>query len=139
MPRIQHLDEIAQERGTYPVKFTFKDKLRQDILAAAMPTCRWWLTDMTGTAINSRIGAVISEITNPLYVVLSADDLQILDKNNGYEDRLLTLMGTYDSDIGNALPFTYAVSFTILNNLVMPSHLNVLVVDAVVADDVTYV
>ncbi len=139
MPRIQHLDKIAQEEGTYPVKFNFKDSLRQLIEASAVTAVNWWLTDMTGTILNSRSQVAISEITNPLYIVLQGDDLQILDKENGYEERLVTLKGNYNSDLGNALPFTYAFSFTLLNNLIVASNLNVSVVDVIFTGDAIYV
>ncbi len=139
MPRIQHLDKIAQEEGTYPVKFTFRDSLRQLIDTAAITGISWWLTDLTGTVINNRSEVVIAVIANPQYIVLSGDDLQILDKDNGYEERLVTLKGTYNSDLGNALPFTYAVGFTLLNNLIVASDLFVSVADVIFTGDVTYV
>jgi len=139
MPRIQHLDKIAQEEGTYPVVFTFKDSLRQVIEASAVPTCSWWLSDMTGTIINLRSEIAVSEITNPLSIVLSGDDLQILDKDMGYEERLVTLKGTYNSDLGNALPFTYAVSFTLLNNLIVASDLFISVAEVIFTGDTVYV
>ena len=139
MPRIQHLDKIAQEEGTYPVKFIFKDSLRQEIEAAAITAVSWWLTDMTGTIVNSKSEVLVAVITNPLYLIISGDDLQILDKDNGYENRLITLKGTYDSDLGNALPFTYAVSFSLLNNLIIASNLNVSVVDVIFTGDMIYV
>jgi len=135
MPRIQHLDKIAQEEGTYPVKFTFKDSLRQLINAASITAIDWWLTDMTGTVINSRSQVAVVVITNPFYVVATGDDLQILNKENGYEERLITLKGTYNSDRGNALPFTYAVGFTLLNNLIIASNLNVAVADVIFTGD----
>ncbi|MCK5015641.1 MAG: hypothetical protein KAS32_01100 [Candidatus Peribacteraceae bacterium] len=139
MPRIQHLDNIAQEEGTYPVRFTFKDSLRQEIDASAIVSINWWLSDMTGTIINSRSQVVVSEIINPYYLVLQGDDLQILDKDAGYEERLITLRGIYNSDLGNGFPFTYAVSFSLLNNLIVASHLNIEVVDVIFAGDLVYV
>lgn len=136
MPRIQHLDKIAQEESTYPVKFIFKDSLRQEIDASAVTAVDWWLTDMTGTVLNSRSQVTVSEITNPLYIILKGDDLQILDKENGYEERLITLKGVYNSDLANALPFTYAVGFSLLNNLIVASNLNISVVDVIFTGDV---
>lgn len=119
MPRIQHLDNVAQEEGTYPLKFTFTDSLRRELSASAITSVTWWLTGTTGTVVNERSAVEVSAITNPQYIVLSGDDLQILDSVNGSEERLLTLKGLYDSDLGDDLPFTYAVSFTVLNNLVV--------------------
>lgn len=139
MPRIEHLDTIAQEEGTYPVKFSFKDKLRQLIEIASVTAVNWWLSDLTGTILNARSNVSVSELTNPLYIVLSGDDLQILDKLNGYEERIVTLKGLYNSDHGNALPFTYAVGFTLLNNLIVSSHLFVEVADVIFTGDVVNV
>lgn len=135
MPRIEHLDKIAQEEGTYPVKIMFKDKLRQLIEASAVTAVNWWLSDMTGTIINSRSNVSVSEITNPLYIIPTGDDLQILDKENGYEERLITIKGLYNSDLGNAFPFTYAVGFTLLNNRIVSSHLFVEVADVIFTGD----
>ena len=131
MPRIQHLDRVAQEEGTYPVKIIFRDTLRQLIDADAITAISWWLTDMGGTVINGRSEVTVDTIINPLYLIPQGDDLQILNKVNGYEERLITLKGTYDSDLGNAFPFTYAFSFTLLNNLIVASHLNIEVVDVI--------
>lgn len=135
MPRIVHLDKLAQEEGTYPVKFTFKDILRQLVSSDAITSVDWWLSDMSGNIINSRSQVAIAAITNPLYLVLFGDDLQIMNKENGYEERVVTLRGLYNSDFGIGLPFTYAVSFTLLNNLVIASNLNVSVVEVIFTGD----
>ena len=136
MPRITHLDKIAQEEGTYPVKFTFKDSLRQLVNADAITSVDWWLSDMSGTVINNRSQVTVAAITNPLYIVLFGDDLQILEKANGYEERIVTLKGLYNSDFGVGLPFTYAVSFTLLNNIMIASNLNISIVDVIFTGDV---
>ncbi len=139
MPIIQHLDKIAQEEGTYPVKFTFKDSFRQEIEASAITSITWWLTTLSGTEINNRSNITVALITNPLYIILQGDDLQILDKDNGYEERLVTLKGTYNSDLGTALPFTYAVGFTLLNNLVVASDLFIDIVEVIFTGDIVNV
>lgn len=136
MPRIKHLDKIAQEEGTYPVKFTFKDSLRQLVSADAITSVDWWLSDMGGNVINNRSEVSVAGITNPLYIVLFGDDLQIMEKENGYEERLVTLRGLYNSDRGAGLPFTYAISFTLLNNLMIASNLNISIVDVIFAGEV---
>jgi hypothetical protein len=135
MPRITQLDKIAQEEGTYPIKFTFKDSFRQLVDEEAITSVNWWLSDMSGSIINSRSQVSIAEITNPLYLVLFGDDLQIMDKGSGYEQRIVTLKGLYNSSFGAGLPFTYAVSFTLLNNLVIASNLNVSVVEVIFTGD----
>ena len=89
--------------------------------------------------INARSDVAVDTISNPYYLVLSGDDLQIINKLQGEESRVVTLKGTYNSVYGNNLPFTYTVSFTILNQLVIATDLFASVTDMVFSEDFIYV
>lgn len=136
MSRVLFLSKKARERGTYPVKFTVKDSSALLVNAGNITSLYWWLTDFNGTVINSRSRVEISQ-ANPFYVVLTDEDLQITDKTKGENNRLLTIRGTYNSTLGTDLPFTYSISFEVLNELVVDIDLLITTLDyTFVRDDV---
>lgn len=124
MSRILHLNKRARELGTYPVKFTVTDNSGLLVNAGNISTINWWLTDFSGVIINGRSNISLLP-ANPFYVVLSGNDLQITDKAKGENGRILTLRGTYDSTFGNDLPFTFTVSFGVINELVIDVELGI--------------
>ena len=139
MPRIYHLSKPAFEQGSYGIKVTFKDLYKTVIPSANIKTLYWWLTDFGGVVINNRSEQVVSSIENPYTVVLNGADLQILDKSLGSEKRVVTLKGTYDSDLGTNLSITYAVSFDLINLLVIAADLYISTVDNVFVGEFVYV
>ena len=131
MPRIKILDKVAPEEGTYPIKFTFKDESGTAIEAANIISLKWWLTDLSGNVINSRSEVTVSSITNPWYLVLSGDDLQMGEVKEDYDFRLVTLKGTYNSTLGSGLHLTHSIMFKVKNLLIIAQALNVSVADMV--------
>lgn len=138
MSRIFHLAKFAQERGTYPIKLTIKDSYKLVVNTGNINEINWWLTDSSGNIINGRSNESIA-VANPLFLVLKDEDLQITDKTVGENFRLVTFRGTYNSDLGNDLPFTYVVSFNISNSVIVDSDLFINVVDTVFSADFVYV
>lgn len=124
MSRILFLSKKAREKGTYPVKITVTDSYKRLVSVGNILTAAWWLTDFNGTVINGKSNTTL-DITNPLVVVMYGDDLQITDKTKGENQRVLTLRGTYTSEFGTGLPFTYSVAFEIVNELVIDIDLTV--------------
>jgi hypothetical protein len=139
MARIYQHSLLAQEEGTYIIKYIFKDEAKQILEASNITSLFWWLTNFSGKVINGRSAVEITSITNPYYLVIYGDDLQILDKAAGQENRVVTLKGTYNSTYGNNLPFTYAESFGIINQLVIAADLNISAADAIFSADFIYV
>lgn len=135
MARIYHLAKTAFEEGTYGVKFTFKDENGSELDATDIPTLYWWLSDVSGGIVNGRSQVEVTSITNPYTVVMSGDDLQIINKQEADEKRILTVKGTYNSDLGNDLPFVYSVSFDVRNILVIAADLFVSVIDMIFTTD----
>lgn len=124
------LERPAQEEGTYSVKFTFKDELGVLVTPSSL---KWWLTDLGGTVINNRSDVDVALVTNPYYLVLTGDDLQMTEIVDDFDYRVLTLKGTYDSELGNNLPLVHAVMFKLSNLLVIAQPLYVTVSDRIMA------
>jgi hypothetical protein len=102
----------ATEKSTYIVTATFTD---EDDNAVAPNTLTWTLADIDGTVINSREDVSVASPASSESIVLSGDDLQIVDSTNKTEDRIFTINATYDSSNGTNLPLKESVIFTISN------------------------
>lgn len=105
------LDKLAKELGTYPIELSFFDDQNNPVTPDTMT---WTLTDLDGNVVNSRLNIPIGTLSTVVTVILSGDDLQIIDGDE-YEDRVLTAIGTYTSSLGGPLPLTDQVRFTIEN------------------------
>lgn len=116
MARIKMLDKLAMEEGTYSIKFSFYDEVKN----LTPPTSlSWWLTDVNGVTINGRSEVAVESPTSPWTLTLSGPDLQLTDVKVDYDIRVVTLKGLYNSDIGINLPLTYAVMFKVKNLFVI--------------------
>jgi hypothetical protein len=102
----------AIEKNTAIIQCVFTD---EDGSAVAPKTLTWTLTDASGTVINSREDVAVGAPADTTYIVLSGDDLQIVNNKGNNEDRILTVEGTYDSAYGNDLPVRDSVLFTVQN------------------------
>ena len=113
MARVR-LVEQASEEGTYIVNVeVYDDSVPASLIVPV--TLSWTLSDNNGNVVNSLEDVAVVAPTNSNYVVLSGDDLQILD-NGAKETRIFSVKGTYDSqDFGNDLPFTGSARFEIRN------------------------
>lgn len=87
----------ATEQSTYIAHAEFLDEAGQ---AMAPTTVKWRLTDEFGTVVNNRANVVIAAGPE-VDIVLSGDDLQELAHKK--TKRRLTLIATYNSDLGNGL------------------------------------
>lgn len=99
------------EESTVKVDFTFTDSNDDTFVP---DTAYWQLTKASdGSIINNRSFANCS--FSGTYIVLSGDDLAI--DSAGDLDRILTIKGTYSSDYGSSLPFSFVKMFRIKNIL----------------------
>ena len=108
------LTTIAKEKSTFILTVAFTD---ENGSAVAPETLKWSLTDENGTAINSRTDVSVASPQASNSIVLSGDDLQILEDeaNDRYAKRRFVAEATYDSDLGNDLPVNDAVAFVVEN------------------------
>lgn len=74
-------------------------------------TLTWSLRDLNDAVVNGRENVPISVIGTSVSIVLSGEDLNI---DGSGELRKLVLRGTYDSELGNDLPFTKEIRFPVL-------------------------
>jgi steroid 5-alpha reductase family enzyme len=132
MARLKLLEKVAPEEGTYSVKFTFKDE-NGDLVTPS--TLAWWLSDLTGAIINGRSEVVADSLASPWYLVLSGPDLQMHNSQEDHDYRIVTLRGTYNSDMGNDLPLTYAVMFKLQNLLIIAKPLYISALDHLFTGD----
>lgn len=88
------------EKGTAKFTVAFTDETGASVIPKT--GLNWTLTDRAGTVINSRSAVVITPAAS-VTIVLSGADLAISASYAGV-GRVLTVQGTYDSDIGSALP-----------------------------------
>lgn len=75
----------------------------------------WSLVGSEGGVVNSRERVAIEPPTSANDIVLSGDDLAMVNPALREEKRWLVVEGTYASDAGEGLPFTDEVQFTIYN------------------------
>jgi hypothetical protein len=97
----------ATEKSTFVVTASFADESGDAVTPNALT---WTLSKTDGTAINSREDISATPDTS-VDIVLSGDDLQVFAGDN-YQ-RVLTLKGDYDSDLGSGLPLNDELYFSV--------------------------
>lgn len=97
----------AIEKSTFVVTAAFTDESGDAVTPNALT---WTLTKSDGTIINSREDVSATPDTS-INIVLSGDDLQVFAGDN-YQ-RVLTLKGDYDSDLGSSLPLNDELYFSV--------------------------
>ena len=104
----------AVEKSTFVITVAFQDEQGNSVTPNELT---WTLTDMNGNVINNRDQVSITPDSS-VDIVLSGDDLAL--EGDAPELRVLTVEGTYSSDLGNDLPIKDSVRF-IVDNLVAVS------------------
>jgi hypothetical protein len=121
------------EESTYIVELDFKDTRNRDVIPKALV---WTLSTEDGTVINDRYKVSESELAAEMNIVISGDDLQLVDRKAIYENRILTIEATYDSDTyGDDLPFKKQFMFRVKNLILIAIPLYIEVADAIFTDD----
>lgn len=101
------LDQRPVEESTALASVEFKD---ESGLAITPSTLKWTLTDAEGVVINNRKDVDVASPANPTEILLSGDDLALIDEeDSGY--RILTFVGTYNSAYGSDLPLKSQTGF----------------------------
>lgn len=113
---MQIITTIADEGSTLIVTVAFQD---EDGTPTAPKTLRWSWVDKFGNPINSLEDVVVSTLTESVDIVLSGDDLQILETEAAfmYVDRRFIAKATYDSDLGSNLPVNGSAAIRLENLL----------------------
>ena len=106
MPQVFSPNQRAIDKSTYVIIASFFDE--DDNAVTPNSGLNWTLSKLDGTIINSRSAVSITPGTS-ITIVLSGSDL---DYDDGPE-RVLTIQGTYESDLGSELPFKDQVRFTV--------------------------
>jgi len=97
----------AEEQSTYVIQVDFAD---EDGNAVVPDTVNWKLTDSDGNVINSRSSESVTPATT-VYITLQGDDLQVITGKGSNKKRVLTVWGTYDSDLLTDAPFKDSCTF----------------------------
>lgn len=106
----------ANERSTYIINLTFTDEEGE----SAIPTSvKWTLCTVDETIINNREQVEVLVPASDIDIVLSGDDLAILEGEEDQEtvDRYLVVEATYNSDHGVGLPLNEVAKFELTNFL----------------------
>ncbi|HEY4690298.1 MAG TPA: hypothetical protein VIK33_13365 [Anaerolineae bacterium] len=115
------ITDTANEKSTFALELAITDENGDPLTPN---TLTWTLTDLAGNVINERAGIEIATPASTVTVVLSGDDLALPERAAPL--RVVTLEGTYDSDLGNDLPLKEEVQFPIRNLVKVPSVSRVL-------------
>lgn len=100
---------IALERSTVALVASFRDEAGELITPTVI---NWSLTDGDGNVINERSEIDVSP-DNSITVVLSGDDLALTAGDDGR--RQVVIRATYDGNLGDDLPITGVIEFTVRN------------------------
>jgi len=106
------LTDYAVEKSTFAVQAVFTD---EDGAAVTPDSITWTLVDPAGNIINSLEDQAVGTPASTVTIVLSDDDLQLLDQDNAHEQRYLEISAIYDSSLGNDLPLKDRAEFKVLN------------------------
>lgn len=130
MPRPIWLDKVVDEESTAVFKVTFRDTAGDLVTPTSIS---WDLTAVDGSVIayNQSISPA-----NPLYLTISGANTRILQGEESYGERLLTIRAVYNSDRGNNLPNNKQYRFKVRNLKLVGYPLSITVVDlAFVVDE----
>ena len=111
--------KVAKEKSTYMIIVSFFDENENP---KDVDTMKWTLTDTAGNIINSREDVVVADPTSEETIVLSGDDLAILDDTDDGK-RLFTIEATYDSTLGNDLPLNGEAAFTVVDLMAIKTEI----------------
>ena len=95
------LSKKAEEESTYIIQVAFKD---EDDNLVVPDSIHWKLTDSDGNVINSRSDETV-DVASTVNITLSGNDLIVVTSKGSNKKRVLTVWGTYDSDLGDDLPY----------------------------------
>ena len=101
----------AVEKSTYAVVVAFTD---EDGAAVTPNSVIWRLEDDYGRTINNRTAQSVTP-GGSVAIVLSGDDLQLLDQDNESEIRRLIIDAPYNSSLGSNLSNSEGYEFRVLN------------------------
>jgi len=110
------ITDTANEKSTFALELAITDENGDPLTPN---TLTWTLTNLAGNVINERAGIEFATPASTVTVVLTGDDLALPERADPL--RVVTLEGTYDSDLGNDLPLKEEVQFTIRNLVKAPS------------------
>jgi hypothetical protein len=105
------LTSYAVEKSTFAVACSFTD---ENDVPMVPDSVAWSLVDDSGTVINSLSDQVASPAST-VTIVLSGDDLQLLDQTNASELRFLEISAVVTSDLGDDLPLKDSAEFKVIN------------------------
>jgi len=97
----------AVEKSTFIITANF---FNEDDNAVIPNNIKWTLSDSSGDIINSREDVVIVVPAATVTIVLSDDDLAIIDTDL---NRFFTIEADYDSALGSGLPLNEELQFKI--------------------------
>lgn len=106
------LTSYAVENSTFAIVAAFTDE-NDDALTPDSIT--WTLCDTTGAIVNSREDVAIGSPAVSVTIVLSGDDLAVIDNSNQSETRYLEISAVFDSDLGDDLPLKDRAEFKVIN------------------------
>jgi hypothetical protein len=132
MPRPEILRTIAEEEGTYIVDVSFLD---EDDLPVTPVSINWTLTTLDGVIVNDRNKVDVAAPASTVALVLSGNDLKLLEHTTSFSWRLLTIKASYNSDLAPGLPLHGAVRFKVRNLRLVARDLNVSVFEGVIAGE----
>lgn len=105
----------ANEQSTFVIRYTFRDEDKQPVAPSSI---NWTLLRLDGSVVNGREDVPLTPATT-VPVVLSGEDLKLWPVDDGL--RRLFFSGTYDSTLGENLPFTDEIEFEIENLVGVPA------------------
>ncbi len=105
------LSTVAMAGSTLVITAQMTDEDGNAIPDEDIDSLTWTLTDTSGNVVNNRQDVAISSPAASQDIILSGDDLAVDGLSR--VTRVLTLAGTYTSDLGAGMPLTGGILFEI--------------------------
>ena len=103
----------AFEQSTWPITMRFRDESGKEVPPDSV---KWTLVDEAGNVVNNREQVEVSEMASRITIVLSGDDLMIINPKARYEKRFVVVEATYSSTtVGVGAPLNQEYEFYVTN------------------------
>jgi hypothetical protein len=128
--RTEEIMKTVPEQGSATFKCVFKDEDGSSVVPTSI---NWDLTALDGSVI--AYNQSVSVPASTTYITISGSNFRILEGEDRWGERLLTIRATYNSTYGTGLPLNKQIKFRVQNLKLVGYPISIDVVDVIFTDD----